>query len=325
MSKIGFTTTIPVEIIHASGNVGVDLNNIFITDPDPLKLLESAEKRGLPNTLCSWVKGIYAVLQKRQDIETVIAVVSGDCSNTLPLTDLLRSEGRNVITFAYPFDRSEKLLALEIEKLMSFFNVSPELLSRSVKRLDSIREKADLIDLMTWRDHKVTGFENHEYLINFSDFSSDYDSFEKKLDDFIKEASSREPNHNFIPLGLVGVPPIFSDLYNFLEKKNARIVFNETQRQFTFPLRHSDYIKRYLDYTYPYSFLFRAEDIKQQIKKRGIKGILHYTQSFCHHQMEHILLKENQDMPVLMLEGDRPAPLDERTILRIESFLEMLS
>ena len=325
MQKIGFTTTIPIEIIHAANFSGVDLNNIFITAPEPSKLIESAEKRGLPTTLCSWIKGIYAVLQERTDIETVIAVVSGDCSNTLPLVDLLRSEGREVISFAYPFDRNKELLTFEIERLMKRFAVTQNDVKESTIYLDSIRQKADLIDLMTWKDNKVTGFENHEYLINFSDFEGSPDVFKTKLDSFIDEIQNRKPLTDFIPLGLVGVPPIFSDFYDFLEEKQARIIFNETQRQFTFPSRLSDYIERYLDYTYPYSLLFRLEDIKRQIKQRGIKGIIHYTQSFCHHQMDHILLKENLSIPVLMLEGDRPLGLDGRTRIRLESFIEMLN
>lgn len=324
MKKIGFTTTIPIEIIHAANFSGVDLNNIFITNNDPSKLIESAENRGLPTTLCSWIKGIYAVLQERPDIETVIAVVSGDCSNTLPLVDLLRSEGREVISFAYPFDRNEKLMSFEIENLMKHFSVTKADVDEATVYLDSIRQRADLIDCMTWKEHKVTGFENHNYLINFSDFEGEPDNFCKKLDSFIDEAKNREPLTGFTPLALVGVPPIFSDFYDFLEEKHARIVFNETQRQFTFPARSSDYISRYLDYSYPYSLLFRLEDIKCQIAQRGIKGILHYTQSFCHHQMDHILLKERLNVPILMLEGDRPCGMDERTKLRIESFLEML-
>ncbi len=322
--KVGFTTTIPFEILHAAGVEGVDLNNIFITDPNREKLLEAAERRGLPTTLCSWIKGIYSVLQQRQDIETVIAVVSGDCSNALPLVDLLRSEGREVITFAYPFDRDEMLLKIEMEKLMKRFSVSYKDVEKSLGQLDLIRDKAEQIDLMTWKNRTVTGFENHYYLVNMSDFEGDPMKYSKTLSDFMEKASLREEAMDLMPLAFVGVPPIFSDFYEFLESKNARVVYNETQRQFSFPSRSSNIVRRYLDYTYPYSLLFRMQDIKRQLEIRGIKGVLHYTQSFCHHQMDHVLLRENIGLPVLMLEGDRPAGLDERTRLRVESFLEML-
>ena len=34
MARIGITTTVPVEIIIAAGHTPVDLNNLFITDPE---------------------------------------------------------------------------------------------------------------------------------------------------------------------------------------------------------------------------------------------------------------------------------------------------
>ena len=44
--KIGFTTTIPVEIVLASGKTPVDLNNIFILDDDAAGLVSEAEAKG---------------------------------------------------------------------------------------------------------------------------------------------------------------------------------------------------------------------------------------------------------------------------------------
>ncbi|MBW2182471.1 MAG: 2-hydroxyacyl-CoA dehydratase, partial [Deltaproteobacteria bacterium] len=43
MSKVGFTTTIPLEILIAAKRTPVDLNNIFITHPDKKELLIKAE------------------------------------------------------------------------------------------------------------------------------------------------------------------------------------------------------------------------------------------------------------------------------------------
>ena len=90
-------------------------------------------------------------------------------------------------------------------------------------------------------------------------------------------------------------------------------------------LRGKNLVDRYLAYTYPYSFSTRLPDIEAQLKLRKIDGIIHYTQTFCHHQMEHILLKESIPAPTLLLEGDRPGELDERLHIRLESFLEMLA
>ena len=89
---IGFTTTIPVEIIFASGNTPCDLNNVFITDSNPMRYIERAEKDGFPKSMCNWVKGIYGVVME-EHVNTVIAVIEGDCSNTLALSEILRYKG----------------------------------------------------------------------------------------------------------------------------------------------------------------------------------------------------------------------------------------
>ncbi|GAE89635.1 possible subunit of benzoyl-CoA reductase/2-hydroxyglutaryl-CoA dehydratase [Acetivibrio straminisolvens JCM 21531] len=48
MKNIGFTTSIPVEVIFAAGHKPVDLNNVFITNDNPGKLIEVAENAGSP-------------------------------------------------------------------------------------------------------------------------------------------------------------------------------------------------------------------------------------------------------------------------------------
>ncbi|MCD6309779.1 MAG: 2-hydroxyacyl-CoA dehydratase, partial [Candidatus Eremiobacteraeota bacterium] len=127
-----------------------------------------------------------------------------------------------------------------------------------------------------------------------------------------------------IRLGYAGIPPIFSDIYKFLEKQGARVVYNEVQRQFSMPLGGENLVDQYLKYTYPYSIQDRIKDINTEIKRRNIVGLIHYVQSFCHHQIEDIVLRKNVKIPVLTLEGDRPGPLDMRSRLRLEAFIETL-
>ena len=42
LSKIGITTSVPVEVLIASGNIPVDLNNIFIANDNTLSQVELA-------------------------------------------------------------------------------------------------------------------------------------------------------------------------------------------------------------------------------------------------------------------------------------------
>lgn len=324
MSRVGLTTTVPVEIIYAAGRVPVDLNNIFITSGDSSAMLEQAEQAGLPNTLCSWVKGMYSAVVSQPDIDTVIAVVEGDCSNVLPLVDIFRAAGRTVVPFSYPFGREREHLRIELNKLMDFFGVSEDSVYRWMERLDGIRRKALFLDEVTWKRGTVTGFENHLWLVNTSDFEGDPDGYERRLDGFLSEVFGRTGEFHGKRLGFVGVPPVFPDLYDFLEARGARVLFNEVQRQFSLPNQNPALLDRFMEYTYPYSLELRLQDIREQVKLRRLDGIVHYTQSFCHHQMEHFMLKNSLNIPVLLLEGDRPCGIDGRTSIRIESFLEML-
>ncbi|MGO0121953.1 2-hydroxyacyl-CoA dehydratase family protein [Desulfothermobacter acidiphilus] len=324
MAKVGFTTTIPVEVLVAAGETPVDLNNVFITSPAPHALLEVAERAGYPRSVCAWIKGIYGVVVQSPDIRTVIAVTQGDCSNTHALMETLELEGIEVIPFAYPYDRHQGLLKLQIEQLMERFGVSWLKVKEAKRELDRIREKVWLIDELTYTTGQVTGEENHFYQVSCSDFMGDPWSFEKKVEEFLREAQERFPTKPKVRLGFIGVPPIFTDLYSYLEDKGVRVVFNEVQRQFTMPFKTGDLVEQYLLYTYPYGIFPRLEDIKREIERRRIQGLIHYTQSFCFRQIEDLIVRRCLKIPVLSLEGDRPGPLDARTGIRLDAFVEML-
>lgn len=323
VGRIGFTTTIPIEILFAAGKIPVDLNNVFITHPEKKALVEEAELEGYPRNICSWIKGIYAVTT-RSDVDEVIAVTQGDCSNTQALMESLQLKGIKIFPFSYPYDRDEELLHLQMKKMMDHFGVTEADTNRLKGRLDRIRERLALIDRSTWQEGTVTGFENHYFLVNASDMKGDLEGFEGEVEDFLKELKGRDRFNPEIRLGYVGVPPIYSDLYSFTEKGGARVVFNETQRQFSMPYRTTTLLQQYLRYTYPYDIFSRLRDIRGEVKRRRIDGLIHYVQSFCFRQIEDLILRYETDLPILTLEGDKPAPLDARTKVRIESFIEMV-
>ncbi|MCE1248420.1 MAG: 2-hydroxyacyl-CoA dehydratase [Firmicutes bacterium] len=325
MGKIGITTTIPVEVILAAGETPVDLNNIFITDPNPGELVKRAEEKGLPRNLCSWVKGIYSVLLDNPDIERVIAVTEGDCANTVAMLDLLKSAGIKTIPFSFPYSRTEEGVNSAIASLEKRFGVKRHKTEEMKIRLDEVRKKALIVDELTYKDNKATGLENHLALICCSDFEGDPDKYEVKMDNLIAEIKKRPKAKKRFRIGYCGVPAIFSDLYEFLEKRGASVVFNEMQRQFAMPFKTSSIVEQYMKYTYPYTYTTRIEDIREQAKIRKMDGIIHYIQSFCHHQIYDRALRESLELPSLTLEGDKPGSLKEQTCIRLESFLEMLS
>lgn len=324
MNRVGFTTTIPLEVIVAAGKTPVDLNNVFIGGGEGLRLVEEAEMEGFPRNTCGWIKGIFAAVME-SGIKEMIAVTEGDCSYTKALMELLSLEGVKVVPFAYPHGRDRETLRFEIEKLMRHFGVGWEAVYDAKARLDGIRRKVREIDRLTWEENLVSGRENHYFQVATSDMNGDPDAFEGEVDAFMEEARTRAPFSDRLRLAYIGVPPIFDDLYPFLESLGGRVVFNETQRQFAMPYDIDDLVERYLAYTYPYDIFHRLSDIVPETGKRKVDAVIHYVQSFCFRQIEDLIVRRKIPLPILTLEGDKPSPLDARTKIRIEGFLEMLS
>jgi benzoyl-CoA reductase/2-hydroxyglutaryl-CoA dehydratase subunit BcrC/BadD/HgdB len=323
LHRVGFTSTIPLEILVAAGRTPVDLNNIFITSPDSGQFIESAEIEGFPRNVCGWIKGIYAAVLKT-GIREMIAVTEGDCSYTRGLMEVLSLDGITVIPFAYPQDRDPASMALECDKLMRHYGVDRDQVAAAKVRLDCIRRKIAEIDRLTWQENLVSGRENHYFQVSSSDMNSDPDRFEEEIDTFLEGLGGRAPFRQPVRLAYIGVPPIVGDLYDFMETQGGRVVFNETQRQFAMPFDTDDLVKQYLRYTYPYDIFTRLADILLEGNRRQIHGVIHYVQSFCFRQIEDIIIRRKLPWPVLTLEGDKPSPLDARSKIRIEGFLEML-
>ncbi|GAB6158330.1 2-hydroxyacyl-CoA dehydratase family protein [Desulfotomaculum varum] len=324
MQKIGMTTTIPVEVIYAAGMIPVDLNNIFITDENPQSLVEEAELAGYPRNLCAWIKGLYATVLRHREIGTIVAVTQGDCSNTHALMETLELAGIRVIPFAFPFDRDYDLLKLQIEKLIEALGTTWTDVCRTKERLDRVRQKVHEIDRLTWQGDKVSGWDNHLFQVCCSDFEGDPEQFAGRADAYLAGLPHRQPIKSSIRLAYIGVPPIVDDLYDYLEERGARVVFNEVQRQFTMPFAVRDIVEQYRMYTYPYGIFYRLEDISRELERRQVDGVIHYAQSFCYRQIEDLIIRQKLKYPILTLEGDKPNKLDARTRMRLDAFLDML-
>ncbi|MFZ5640466.1 MAG: 2-hydroxyacyl-CoA dehydratase family protein [Bacillota bacterium] len=322
--KAGLTTTIPVEVIFAAGWTPVDLNNIFITHDNPQSLVEEAELAGYPRNLCAWIKGIYTTVINSEEIRRVVAVTQGDCSNTHALMETLHLRGVEIIPFAFPFDRDRDMLKLQIEKLMAAFGVCLPEVNQWKERLDRVRGLVHKIDECTWQGNKVSGFENHLWQVSCSDFNGEPEKFAREAEDFLAGINAKPEIDAPVRLGYIGVPPIMTDLYPYLESRGARVVFNEIQRQFSMPYEADDIVEQYLLYTYPYDIFWRLQDVLKEVEQRRLDGIIHYAQSFCYRQIQDLIIREKIKVPVLTLEGDKPLRLDARTKMRIDAFVEML-
>jgi len=322
MDKVGFITTIPVEILLAAGKLPVDINNVFVSADSPGEMINQAEDVGFPRNYCSWIKGTYAAIMA-SGIKTLIVVGEGECSGSFKQSEILTSKGVSCVSFSYPQSQQDNEMQLEIQKLMDYFNVTDADISRVLPSVHRVRAKLKKLDTLTYNELNISSAESHIWLISSTDFNGDIHSFENQLDGFLSQVESRKSlYHDHIKLGLIGIPPIVSNLFDIVESLNAVIVFNEMPRQFSMPHFAEGLVEQYRQFTYPYDISCRVKDIKDNIKLRRLDGIIHYTQSFCPRQLDDITLKNELSIPFLTVECDRPGVLDERNIIRIEAFLE---
>jgi benzoyl-CoA reductase/2-hydroxyglutaryl-CoA dehydratase subunit BcrC/BadD/HgdB len=319
--KVGITTTIPLEPILASGSVAVDLNNTFISSGNPNKLVEDAQVKGYPRNICTWIKGLHSA---SDFTDAVVGVVRGDCSNTESLLSALKRDGKEVHPFSYPFSRDRDELESEIESLCSFLGTDMDRAKDEAPFLRELRDLALELDRINWKEGGLDPVDVHLVLLSASDLDGDPSGWMKSTRNLID--GSREPSESTEGprLGYIGVPPIISDLFSRLHGMGAEIVFFETERQFSMPARTGDWIEDYLRYTYPYDISGRVDDIRNEVNRRDIDGLIHYVQSFCHRQIDDMIFRKEFDLPILTLEGNLPGPTDERTLIRMEAFLDIL-
>ena len=325
MKTIGITTTVPTEVLLAAGYQPIDLNNIFISEPNPERLVTKAERAGFPINCCTWIKGIYGTVMEH-GIDSVICVTNGDCSNTQMLMEVLKLKGVNTIPFAYP--DSPNLLHMQacLESLAKTLDTTVDAAEKMRLELERARSLARELDELTWKDDVASGFENHYWLVSASDFIGDVSEYEKGLNRLLTECRTRKPySDDMLRLAYIGVPPVFArDLYRFLERNGARVVFNEIQRQFAMPRECGSLAEQYCKYTYPYSLSERLSDILPELKERRVDGVIHYVQAFCHRGIGDIVLRENIKLPMLTIEGNTEYNLTQHLKTRLEAFLDVV-
>jgi len=325
MKKIGITTTVPIEVLLAAGYQPVDLNNVFITDPSPERLVNIAERVGFPLNCCSWIKGIYGVCMD-YGIDTVLCVTTGDCSNTIMLMEVLKLRGLKVIPFAYPDKPDTQKMQHALQTLAETLNTSLDAAEKLRAELEPCRHLALELDELTWKQGLVSGWENHLWQVSTSDFNQDHHKYYHQLKELLHQCQQRQPYpSDWLRLGYIGVPSVYGhDLYHYLETKGARVVFNEIQRQFAMPQPGNSLAEQYSNYTYPYSIYQRIKDITAELKKRRVDGVIHYVQAFCHRGIGDIIFRDAIDLPILTLEGNDDFFLTNHIKTRVEAFLDML-
>jgi len=323
---IGITTTVPSEVLLAAGFTPLDLNNIFINSPSPGQLVRNAERAGFPINTCAWIKGIYSVCLEHH-INTVLCVTTGDCSNTSMLMEVLKLRGINTIPFAYPNCPSIYIMQSALSKLANNLGTTLEASENMRHLLSPCRAAACELDRITWEGNRISGAENHYWLVSSSDFNQNHMRYHTDIQSLIDTASQRQPySAGELRLAFIGVPPVYGkDLYQFIEQNGARVVYNEIQRQFAMPYGSGTLAEQYTDYTYPYGIEKRICDISHEIERRSIDGIIHYVQAFCHRAIGDIVFRSHFSVPIITIEGNTDFDLSQHLKTRLEAFLDILA
>jgi benzoyl-CoA reductase/2-hydroxyglutaryl-CoA dehydratase subunit BcrC/BadD/HgdB len=189
------------------------------------------------------------------------------------------------------------------------------------KIVSSLKQKALELDSMRI-DGKISGETAFKLMVSISDLQGDIESFESAINNIQKEDFDYTTR-----VALLGVPPINYDFHKVLESLGFHVVFDELPYEFTRLSGNNmdELAKNYCDYTFARNIEFRLNFLKNELKRRNVEGIIHYTQFACHHLLEDEILRKNLNYPFLTIQGDLPGKTSRSALLRLEAFSEMLS
>ncbi len=306
--KIAITALVPPELIFACRGEPFDVNNVI-----------PGSKKYPRNKLCAWTAIWQEMLSKREiNIDSLIVVAGGDCHNALVDGQKVAMSGIPTHFFFYPFDGDPDYLESQLYKLSDFLgNIGSPEKPGQIRELKKLGKKID----KKRADGKISSGDAFRIMISFSDLMGDLDKF-KKVISSTKERKIEMKNR----VALIGVPPIFHDFHDVAESLGLAVVFDELPFEF---IRHSgtdipEIARDYCNYTFARPLDFRIKFLQQELEKRKVDGVIHYTQFACHHMLEDEIMRSKLDYPMLTIQGDLPGNTPEQIKLRLEAFREAL-
>ncbi len=311
MAIVGITALVPPEIVYASGNIPVDINNFV-----PRSGVVPRDK------LCAWT-ALWRdlTLMGRIKLDKLVVVAGGDCNNALVDGEKIELSGVDTHYFTYPFDGSAKIMRHEIDKLVEF--LGGELDESVFNRVTELKSAATAVDSERVSMH-INSQDAFEIMVSGSDLSGSLVGYRKMIDSVVKKSVDCD-----FRLALLGTPPIYDGFHEFLDSLGLHIVYDEMPYEF---LRlRGDTVKSisesYADYSFARNITHRIKLLKSELKQRGVEGIIHFHQFACHHKLEDPILREAlcaEGYPFITIEADLPSKTPQQTRLRIEAFKERL-
>jgi hypothetical protein len=311
MPIVGITALVPPEVIYATGDTPLDINN-FVPNSN------TAPR----DKLCAWtaIWRDLALLGKIK-MDKLVVVAGGDCNNAIVDGEKLELSGIQTHFFTYPFDGSQGVMKNEILKLLDFLGGNLD--KAFFKTIGDLKKMAREIDKQRVKG-VVSSSDGFRIEISGSDLAGNTELFRNKID----EVASGPVDHDY-RVALLGTPPIYGDFHQFLETLGLHVVYDEMPFEF---IRHQGdsldgLAKNYKGYTFARNITYRTDLIKKELKNRKVEGVIHFHQFACHHKLEDPILREiicREGYPFITIEADLPSKTPQQVMLRMEAFKERL-
>ncbi len=323
-ARVGLFSTIPVEVVFAAGKVPVDINNLFVTHGDPGQLLRFADESGLPRNLCAWTRGLYAATVEN-NIDTVVVVPAGDCTNNVTMAELLERVGVRVVRFDYPQAQQglRAQLTVSMARLAADLGTTVAAGEAIFERMRPLRESLAQVDALL-AEGAIDPSLARLLLLESTDCAGNLELYHRRVARALEE--SQKEAHPGPRIAVFGIPTILSDLGETLGQLGAQVVVWETERDFAMVEPADSLVEQYLKYAYPYGLEARLERFLPLLAPRGVQGVVINAQAFCHHNLELKRVEAALSaVPHLVLESDAPGPVSPRDRIRLEGFLALAS
>ncbi len=310
LGTVGITALVPPELVFGCGQTPLDLNNAVPTS--------ECVPRG---KLCAWT-ATWRDMLLRGDmrVDRLVVVAGGDCHNALVDGQRVAAKGIPTHYFFYPFDGDEDEMRRHLQDLEAFLGGISD--QGAVTRVADVKDLCIQLDVARCR-RRVLGSRVFNHLIQLCDMGGDLDRFESSVRRALEEVPSEVPETR---IALVGVPPIYPDFHQVCEGYGMQVVFDELPWEFVrMGGRTRDTMARnYAGYTFARDLEYRFDRLEQELSRRRVEGVVHYTQYACHHVLEDEMLRQRLDLPMLTVQGDLARRCPEQERLRLEAFSELL-
>jgi hypothetical protein len=301
---------VPPELLYGCGQIPVDLNNFVPTG--------ECVPRG---KLCAWTASWRDMLLRGDiRVDRLVVVAGGDCHNALVDGQRVAMKGIPTHYFFYPFDGDEGEMRAHLADLEAFLGGITD--QTALNRVADIKDLCIQLDVARCR-RKVLGSRVFNHLIQLCDLGGDPARFEASVRRALEDRPSEVPE---IRIALVGVPPIYPDFHEVCEAFGMQVVFDELPWEFARVggRTQASMARNYAGYTFARDLEYRFGKLEEELKRRRVEGVVHYTQYACHHVLEDDMLRERLDLPMLTVQGDLARPCPEQEKLRLEAFSELL-